>query len=71
MGKPNHDDSSRAGGSPGFDLALFVQSVLLAQKEYFCRQFWVGTQTEPKVAYRIDNQPEQHGCRLDDMAQSA
>jgi hypothetical protein len=35
MGKPNHDDSSRIGGPPGFDLALFVQGELLAQKEYY------------------------------------
>jgi hypothetical protein len=71
MREPYHDDASRIGGTPGFDLAFFVQGELLAQKEYFRRQCWVRAQTEPKVAYRIDNQLEQHGCRLDDVAQAA
>src|SRR5215468_7834830 len=38
---PYHDESSRIGSTPGFDLAFFVQGELLAQKEYFRRQFWV------------------------------
>jgi hypothetical protein len=71
MREPYYDDSSRIGGTPGFDLALFVQGELLAQKEYFRRQFWVRAQTEPKVAYRIDNQLEQHGCQLDNVAHVA
>jgi hypothetical protein len=71
MREPYHDESSRIGDTPGFDLAFCVQGELLAHKEYFRRQFWVRAQTEPKVAYCIDNQREQHGCRLDEVAQAA
>jgi hypothetical protein len=68
--EPHHGQSRRIGGPCRFGLTFIIQGELFAQKEVFRGQRWAWTEAKSKVAYGLDDEREEDGCQLADMAQS-
>jgi len=68
--EPDQGGSCGICSTPRLDMALLIQRQLLAQKEILCRESRAWVQAEPEVAWGINDEREQYGCQLEDVAKS-